>query len=55
MVCVVYRLARSTVYARLGRLGRGALVARRRPGPETEWTDEEVLLGIGEVLRGSGS
>jgi transposase InsO family protein len=51
MICTVYSLARSTVYAKLSRDESAA--PRRKRGPRTKWSDEEVVAGIREVLQKS--
>lgn len=48
MVCEVYRIARSSVDASLGR-GEGIGPCRKR-GPRTEWTDEELVQEVRAVL-----
>ncbi len=53
MVCEVWRVARSTVYAMRAR-GLGSEVGEpRKRGPKTEITDEELVSEIRGVLRES--
>ncbi len=55
MVCEVYRLARSTVYAHLERqiCSLRPTCLRQKPGPKSPWTDEELVEAIRGVLRAS--
>lgn len=50
MVCEVYGLARSSVYAALG---GGERMLRRKRGPRTLWSDEQLVEAIQGVLRES--
>lgn len=51
MVCEIYRVARSSVYA--SREGESGTAPRGKRGPRTPWRDEAVLEEIREVLRES--
>jgi transposase InsO family protein len=51
MVCEIYRVARSSVYA--SREVEKAIAPKGKRGPRTPWRDEEVLERIREVLRES--
>lgn len=53
MICAVYRLPRSTWYARAGFSATGQLCTPRKRGPRSRWNDDEVLSLIREVLRTS--
>ena len=53
MVCAVYRVPRSSVYAAAGREAVVEFAAARKRGPRTLWSDEEVLQAIREVLKES--
>lgn len=52
MICGVWRLSRSTVYARRQRCGEPTRPNRKR-GPKTALSDDAVLAGIREVLDAS--
>jgi transposase InsO family protein len=52
LVCEVYRIARSSVYAALGGREDAAVILRKR-GPRTLWSDEELVQEIRTVLRES--
>jgi hypothetical protein len=52
LVCEVYRIARSSVYAALGGREDAAFILRKR-GPRTLWSDEELVQEIRQVLRES--
>jgi putative transposase len=51
MICEVYRLPRSTVYARRERTVDQ--VSPKKRGPRTKWSDGEILAGIRRVLSES--
>ncbi len=53
MVCAIYRVPRSSVYAVASRETVAELRAPRKRGPRTPWSDAEVLEGIREVLKAS--
>lgn len=49
MICAVYRLPRSSVYARQVR-ETGCRVSAGKRGPKTAWSDEEIVIAIREEL-----
>ncbi len=53
MVCAIYRVPRSSVYAAASRETVAELPVPRKRGPRTPWSDEEVLEAIREVLKAS--
>lgn len=53
MICEVYRLPRSTVYARRERERRTDPLPLKKRGPRTRWSDAEILAGIRRVLSES--
>lgn len=52
LVCGVWRVPRSTVYARRGPAGRSAWTSQKR-GPRTALSDAEVVTAIRAVLKAS--
>jgi transposase InsO family protein len=52
MVCELFRVPRSTVYA-VGAVSPEPSSPPRKRGPRTRWSDEEVLAGIRQVLQES--
>ncbi len=52
LVCGVWRVPRSTVYARRGQAGRSAWTSQKR-GPRTALSDAEVVRAIRAVLKAS--
>ena len=53
MICDVWRVARSTVYAARGGPGTGPRPEPQKRGPKTKISDEELLIEIREVLKTS--
>ena len=53
MVCAVWRVARSTVYAQRGGAPRPAAAGRRRRGPRPPYSDAEVVAAMRAVLAAS--
>ena len=53
MVCEVYGIARSSVYATVRRGGEAAIVPAGKRGPRTPWSDEELVEAIRDVLKRS--
>jgi transposase InsO family protein len=53
LVCEVFRIARSTVYCVRERLDEGEVPVRRKRGPRTDRSDEELLQEIRTVLKES--
>jgi putative transposase len=53
MICDVWRLARSTVYAVRNRTGDCQPVEPQKRGPKTEFSDEALVLEIRRVLKES--
>jgi hypothetical protein len=52
MICEVWRVARSTVYA--ARNGsEGTVLKPQKRGPKTDFSDEELLVKIRKVLKTS--
>lgn len=50
MVCEMYGVARSTLYARRRRVATGAAVVGSKRGPKTEHSDDELVEMIREVI-----
>lgn len=50
-VCVIYRISRSSLYARSG--GAAQVEPPGKRGPKTVWSDDEVVAAIREVLEAS--
>lgn len=53
MVCAIYRVPRSSVYAAASRETVAELRPARKRGPRTPWSDEEVVEAIREVVKAS--
>ncbi|MCK4414552.1 MAG: transposase [Candidatus Eisenbacteria sp.] len=53
MICKIYRLSRSTLYAQRKRDGTADVVSLKKRGPQTRWSDAEILFGIRQVLAAS--
>ncbi len=53
MICEVWRVARSTVYAARNRTGGTQPVELQKRGPKTKITDEELVIEIRQVLKES--
>ena len=53
MICDVWRVARSTVYAARGGSGTSPRPEPQKRGPKTKLSDEELLVEIREVLKTS--
>jgi transposase InsO family protein len=50
-VCTIYRVSRSSLYAR--RRGAATAETSAKRGPKTAWSDDEVVSAINEVLKES--
>jgi putative transposase len=53
MICEVWEVARSTVYAARNRTGDSELARPQKRGPKTRVSDEELVLEIRKVLKES--
>lgn len=51
LICEVYQVARSSVYA--ARASVIPMVVAIKRGPKTTWSEEEVVEGIRAVIAGS--